>query len=153
MVCVCEVPDSSLHNKWLNLRPLLCPRPFLDPLADVKLAVSISLRFLWGTLSRSWWLGGPRLPVIRCPKAPGFPSLCSPPFRKWSDFLVPRKADAANLSLTCQDRRVLMGGVEGALAFPLHDLVLGDGHQVGILEFLKGGRGWGPERQSLTSEK
>lgn len=36
-----------------------------------------------------------------------------------------------------------MGGVKGALAFPLHDLVLQDGQQVGILEFLEGGSGWG----------
>lgn len=55
--------------------------------------------------------------------------------------------------LTCQDSRVLMGRVKRALAFPLHNLVLGDGQQVGISEFLKGGRGWGPERQSLMSGK
>lgn len=44
--------------------------------------------------------------------------------------------------LTYQDSRVLVGGVEGALAFPLCHLVLRDGQQVGILEFLE----WGRER-------
>lgn len=48
-----------------------------------------------------------------------------------------------NLILTCQDSCVFMGGVKGALAFSLHNLVLQDGQQVGILEFLEGGRGWG----------
>lgn len=46
--------------------------------------------------------------------------------------------------LTYQNGRVLVGRVKGTLAFPLYHLVLQDGQQVGILEFLKGGRGWGP---------
>lgn len=48
-----------------------------------------------------------------------------------------------NLILTHHDSRVLVGWVEGALAFPLYDIVLQDGHKVGIFEFLEGGRGWG----------
>ena len=38
---------------------------------------------------------------------------------------------------------MLVGGVEGALAFPLYNLVLRDGQQVGILAFLERGSGWG----------
>lgn len=58
-----------------------------------------------------------------------------------------------NLILTYQDSRVLMGGIKGALAFPLHNLVLGDGQQVGILEFLcvRGKAGGLEYHQSLTS--
>lgn len=90
------------------------------------------------------------LPLILCSEAPGFSSLCPLLFRKLSDSIchrVTRESSCwdgpGNLILTCQDSRVLMGGVEGALAFPLYNLVLRDGQQVGILEFLERGSGWG----------
>ena len=59
-----------------------------------------------------------------------------------------RRDGPGDPTLTCHDSRVLVGGVEGALAFPLHDPVLRDGQQFGVLEFLEGGT-WlgGPECQ------
>lgn len=85
-------------------------------------------------------------------EAPGFPCLCQIPCHRvtWES----RCWDGpGNVILTYQDSCVLVGGVKGALAFPLHNLVLRDGQQVGISEFLGGREVGGLEHQSLTCGK
>lgn len=49
------------------------------------------------------------------------------------------------------DSRVLVGGVEGALAFPLHDPVLRDGQQFRVLEFLEGNVAGGKQEKERRS--
>lgn len=138
---------ACLWNSWLDLGPLLCLRPFPD--LPASLPAAISLHLLCSSFSRSWWLGCPISPQILCSAAPGSPSLCPLPFRKLSDSICHRGTwesrrwdGPGNLILTYQDSRVLMGRIKRALPFPLHNPVLRDGQQIGILEFLEGGGGW-----------
>lgn len=96
--------------------------------------------------------------VTGLPGSPSDPALalrllvCSAPFfGKLSYLTFPRvttkgkfQDSPQSLALTDQDSCVLVSRVKGALTLPICDLVLQDGQQEGILEFLEGGRGWEP---------